>query len=118
VSTLKEPSGHVFRVDRARGSSTASIGCRMDARSRRNGQAWADRGRPALRGRRALCREGEAMDVSRQKCRETPRASGRTTVTKLPPVLYRAIDGHTETLIQWQGRNVSALWSQGRRGTA
>jgi len=29
--------------------------------------------------------------------------------TKLPPVLYTAIDGHTETLTPWQGRHVSVL---------
>jgi hypothetical protein len=38
-------------------------------------------------------------------------AGGR--VEQLPPVLYTAIDGHTETLIPWQGRYVSVLVEPG-----
>jgi hypothetical protein len=31
----------------------------------------------------------------------------------LPPVAYTAIDGHVETLVPWQGRNVSVLVEPG-----
>jgi serralysin len=34
-------------------------------------------------------------------------------VEQLDPVLYKAIDGHTETLIPWQGRHVSVLVEPG-----
>jgi hypothetical protein len=37
----------------------------------------------------------------------------RDRVTQLPAVLYTAIDGHTETLTPWQGRNVSVLVEAG-----
>jgi hypothetical protein len=37
----------------------------------------------------------------------------RDAVKQLPPVLYTAIDGHTETLVPWQGRYVSVLVEQG-----
>jgi serralysin len=38
-----------------------------------------------------------------------PRDPAPGTVTRLPPVSYTAIDGHTEVLVPWQGRNVSVL---------
>jgi hypothetical protein len=34
-------------------------------------------------------------------------------VTQLPPVSYTAFDGHTETLVPWQGQNVSLLEEPG-----
>jgi serralysin len=34
-------------------------------------------------------------------------------VKQLPPVLYTAFDGRTETLVPWQGRNVSVLVERG-----
>jgi hypothetical protein len=40
------------------------------------------------------------------------------TVTKLSPVLYTAIDGHTETLTPWQGPKVAVLVEPGVRRTA
>jgi hypothetical protein len=40
-------------------------------------------------------------------------AQAATSVKKLPPVLYTAFDGHTETLAPWQGRYVSVLIEQG-----
>lgn len=40
-------------------------------------------------------------------------ALARDRVTQLPAVVYTAIDGHTETLIPWQGRNVSVLVEPG-----
>jgi serralysin len=36
-----------------------------------------------------------------------------STVTKLPPVTYTAFDGHTETLVPWQGNKVTVLVEQG-----
>jgi hypothetical protein len=40
-------------------------------------------------------------------------ASAQASVSELPPVLYTAIDGHTETLTPWQGRQVSVLVEPG-----
>jgi serralysin len=40
-------------------------------------------------------------------------AQAQDRVTQLPPVLYTAIDSHTETLTPWQGRNVSVLVEPG-----
>jgi serralysin len=37
----------------------------------------------------------------------------RDRVEQLPPILYTAIDGRTETLIPWQGRSVSVLVEPG-----
>jgi hypothetical protein len=42
-------------------------------------------------------------------------AAPRDKVSELAPVVYTAIDGHTETLIPWQGRNVSVLVEPGVR---
>jgi serralysin len=41
------------------------------------------------------------------------QATAGLPVTRLPPILYTAIDGHTETLIPWQGQNVSVLVEPG-----
>jgi serralysin len=40
-------------------------------------------------------------------------AQARGRVKELAPVVYTAIDGHTETLIPWQGQNVSVLVEPG-----
>jgi hypothetical protein len=45
-------------------------------------------------------------------------ASASCTVTKLSPVLYTAIDGHTETLTPWQGPKVAVLVEPGVTRTA
>jgi hypothetical protein len=34
-------------------------------------------------------------------------------VEELAPITYTAIDGHTETLVPWQGQYVSVLVEQG-----
>lgn len=41
------------------------------------------------------------------------QAGSSCTVTELTPVLYTAIDGHTETLTAWQGRQVAVLVEPG-----
>jgi hypothetical protein len=43
----------------------------------------------------------------------TGAQGGGNRVEELPPILYTAIDGHTETLIPWQGRHVSVLVEPG-----
>src|SRR5215467_3895149 len=40
------------------------------------------------------------------------------TATKLSPVLYTAIDGHTETLTPWQGPKVAVLVEPGVKRSA
>ena len=40
-------------------------------------------------------------------------ATTSCAVTKLAPVLYTAIDGHTETLTPWQGPKVAVLVEPG-----
>jgi serralysin len=42
-----------------------------------------------------------------------PPALAATTVTKLSPITYTAFDGHTETLIPWQGNKVTVLVQRG-----
>jgi serralysin len=41
------------------------------------------------------------------------RNQGHQRVDQLQPIVYTAFDGHTETLVPWQGRNVSVLVEPG-----
>jgi serralysin len=57
---------------------------------------------------------GASVPCSGNACsNERDDQAGEHGVQQLPPILYTAIDGHTETLIPWQGSHVSVLVEPG-----
>jgi serralysin len=62
---------------------------------------------PASSQASAPCAPGACSNLG------TGAQGGGNRVEELPPILYTAIDGHTETLIPWQGRHVSVLVEPG-----
>lgn len=64
----------------------------------------------------ALCVSvAQAVPCAKARCarRNVTAHTAAYTVTRLTPVVYTAIDGHTETLTPWQGRHVSVLVESG-----
>ena len=86
---------------------------RLATGSRRSGGALGRRAALFV----AFCVAGALLSAARADAFNHPHHHHHPhhayTVDQLQPVLYTAIDGHTETLIPWQGRNVSVLVEPG-----